>query len=296
MHTSFRILKPEFLILKLLCFSLCLCVSVAGVSSAQMTAPVGIPAQSLPPSLSHVGLAQKLNAQVPLGLAFRDEYGQAVHLSDYFKSGKPVILSLVYYQCPMLCTETLNGLSSSLRLLKFELGKDYNVVTVSFDPKETPEMALDKKRAYLQRYGHPDAQNGWHFLVGDEQNVHALTDAVGFYYQWDAESKQFAHASGIMLLTPDGHISQYLYGVDFSPKDLRLGLVEASQGRIGNLVDQVLLYCYHYDPRTGKYGAVVMNILKMAGTATILILGSLIVFLFTCGGGKIQHRDAQTQR
>ena len=263
-------------------FCLCLCVYVADIASAQMTrpGPVGIPSQSLPPNLSHVGLAQKLNAQVPLNLTFRDEYGQAIHLGDYFQHGKPVILSLVYYECPMLCTETLNGLSASLRILKLDLGKDYQVVTVSFNPKESPELALAKKRAYLQRYGHPDSQNGWHFLVGDEQNIHALTDSVGFYYQWDPDSQQFAHAAGIMVLTPDGHIAQYLYGVDFSPKDLRLGLVEASKGHIGNLVDQVLLYCYHYDPRTGKYGAVVINVLKVAGAATILILGSLLIFMF----------------
>lgn len=278
-HWFFRILKSEILILK---FSLCICVSVAGVCSAQMTrpGPVGIPSQSLPPNLSHVGLAQKLNAQVPLDLVFRDEFGQTIRLGDYFQHGKPVILSLVYYECPMLCTETLNGLSASLRILKLDLGKDYEVVTVSFNPKETPELALAKKRSYLQRYGRADSQNGWHFLVGDEKNVHALTDAVGFYYQWDPDSQQFAHAAGIMVLTPDGHIAQYYYGVDFSPKDLRLGLVEASKGHIGSLVDQVLLYCYHYDPRTGKYGAVVINVLKLAGAATILILGSFLMFLF----------------
>jgi protein SCO1/2 len=180
----------------------------------------------------------------------------------------------------MLCTEVLNALSSSLRLLNFELGKQYDVVTVSFDPKETPELAAAKKRAYLQRYGHPDAQNGWHFLVGDEPNIHGLTDAVGFHYQWDAKSQQFAHATGIMVLTPNGRISQYYYGVEYPPKDLRLGLVEASQNHIGSVVDQVLLYCYHYDPRIGRYGVVISNILKVAGLATILILGSVVVFLF----------------
>jgi protein SCO1/2 len=180
----------------------------------------------------------------------------------------------------MLCTEVLNGLSSSLRILKFDLGKQYDVVTVSFDPKETPDLAAAKKRAYLQRYGHPDAQNGWHFLVGDEPNIHALTEAVGFHYQWDMEVQQFAHATGIMILTPDGHVAQYYYGVEYAPKDLRLGLVQASQNHIGTVVDKVLLYCYHYDPRTGKYGAVISNILKAAGVATILILGSFLVFLF----------------
>jgi protein SCO1/2 len=248
---------------------------------AQMgKAPVGVPAQDLPPGLRQVGFEQKLGAQVPLDLTFRNEFGQAVRLGNYFNQNRPVILSLVYYECPMLCTEVLNGLSSSLRILKFDLGKQYDVVTVSFDPKETPELAAAKKRAYLQRYGHPDAQNGWHFLVGDEPNIHALTEAAGFHYQWDPEVQQFAHATGIMILTPDGHIAQYYYGVDYSPKDLRLGLVQASQNRIGSVVDKVLLYCYHYDPRTGRYGAVISNILKAAGVATILILGSFLVFLF----------------
>jgi protein SCO1/2 len=248
---------------------------------AQMgKAPVGVPAQDLPPGLRAVGFEQKLGAQIPLDLKFRNEFGQTVRLGDYFNQNKPVILSLVYYECPMLCTEVLNGLSSSLRILKFDLGKQYDVVTVSFDPKETPELAAAKKRAYLQRYGHPDAQNGWHFLVGDEPSIHALTGAVGFHYQWDPEVQQFAHATGIIVLTPDGHIAQYYYGVDYSPKDLRLGLVQASQNHIGTVVDKVLLYCYHYDPRTGKYGAVISNILKAAGVATILILGSFLVFLF----------------
>ena len=164
--------------------------------------------------------------------------------------------------------------------MKLELGSQYDVVTVSFNPQETPELAAAKKHAYLQRFGRSGGENGWHFLVGDEANIHALTDAVGFHYQWDPKLQQFAHATEIMVLTPDGHISQYYYGVEYSPRDLRLGLVQASQNRVGNLVDQVLLYCYHYDPRTGKYGAVVTNILKVAGIATILILGSCLMFLF----------------
>jgi protein SCO1/2 len=251
---------------------------------AQMTTgPVGVPAQDLPPDLANVRFDQKLNAQVPLDATFRNEFDQPVRLGDYFNHGRPVILSLVYYDCPMLCTEVLNGLASSLRILKFDLGKQYDVLTVSFDPREKPDLAAAKKRAYLQRYGRPDAQNGWHFLVGDEPNIHALTDAVGFHYQWDPKSQQFAHAAGIMVLTPDGRVSQYYYGVEYSPKDLRLGLVQASENQIGTVVDQVLLYCYHYDPRTGKYGAVITNILKVAGAATILIFGSFLVILFRHG-------------
>jgi protein SCO1/2 len=248
---------------------------------AQMgSGPMGVPAQDLPPNLGNVSFEQRLNAQVPLNAVFRNEFGETVRLGDYFNQGKPVVLVLVYYECPMLCTEVLNGLASTLRIMKLDLGKQYDVVTVSFDPKDTPELARAKKRAYLQRYGHPDAQNGWHFLVGDEADIHAVTDAVGFHYQWDPRLQQFAHATGIMVLTPEGHVSQYYYGVEYSPKDLRLGLVEASQNRIGTVVDQVLLYCYHYDPRTGRYGAVITNILKVAGIATILILGSVLVLLW----------------
>jgi protein SCO1/2 len=251
---------------------------------AQMTSgPVGVPAQDLPPSLANVRFDQKLDAQVPLDAVFRNEFDQPVHLGDYFNQGKPVILSLVYFDCPMLCTEVLNGLSSSLRILQFDLGKQYDVLTVSFDPREKPDLAAAKKRAYLQRYGRPDAQNGWHFLTGDEANIHKLTNAVGFQYAWDAKTQQFAHAAGIMVLTPEGRVSQYYYGVEYSPKDLRLGLVQASQNRIGTVVDQVLLYCYHYDPRTGRYGAVIANILKVAGAATLLILGSFLVILFRHG-------------
>ncbi len=241
---------------------------------------------ALPPELSNVGIDQKLNAQVPLGATFRDEFGHPVKLGDYFNQGKPVVLSLVYYDCPMLCTEVLNSLSSTLRLLTLEMGKDYEVVTVSFDPKETPELAAAKKKAYLQRYGRPGGENGWHFLVGDEQNIHALTDAVGFHYQWDARQQQYAHATGIMVLTPQGRLAQYYYGVEYSPKDLRLGLVEASQKKIGNAVDELLLYCYHYDPTTGKYGAVVTNVLRLAGIVTIFVLGGFLLLMFRREPGR----------
>lgn len=255
-------------------------LAAPGIAQAQMgKGPVGIPAADLPPNLGNVSIEQKLNAQVPLDLTFVDELGQTVRLGDYFHHDKPVILTLVYYQCPMLCSEVLNGLSSSMRMLTLNLGKDYDVLTVSFDPRDKPEVAAAKKRGYLQRYGRP-GQNAWHFLVGQEPNIHALTDAVGFYYQWDPKYQQFAHAAGIMVLTPEGRVAQYYYGVEYAPKDLRLGLVQASQNRIGTVVDRVLLYCYHYDPRTGKYGAVIMNIMKVAGAATVLILGSLMLFLF----------------
>jgi protein SCO1/2 len=246
----------------------------------RMTGPSSVPAQTLPPQLGAVNFEQKLDAQVPLDDTFQNEYGQTVKLNDFFHQGRPVILNLVYFECPMLCTEVLNGLSGTMRMMKFDVGKDYDVLTISFDPREKPELAAAKKRAYLQRYGHPDAQNNWHFLTGDEKNIRALTDTVGFHYQWDPKMQQFAHAAGIIVLTPEGRVSKYFYGVEYSPKDLRLGLVDASQNRIGSVVDQVLLYCYHYDPRTGKYGAVVTRVLQLAGAVTIIILGGFLIFLF----------------
>lgn len=240
----------------------------------------GIPAEKLPPRLGDVNIEQNLNAQIPMQATFHDEFGRRVKLDDYFHHGKPVVLALVYFECPMLCTQVLNSLASTLRLMKLEMGEDYDVLTVSFDPRETPELAAAKKRAYLQRFGHPNAQNYWHFLTGDEANIHALTQAVGFHYQWDPTVQQYAHATGIMVLTPEGVLSKYFYGIEYSPKDLRLGLVEASQNHIGTMVDRVLLYCYHYDPRTGKYGAVISNILRLAGGVTVLILGTFVIILF----------------
>ena len=239
-----------------------------------------LPATTLPPNLSNVSVEQKLGAQVPLYAAFRDETGQNVTLGQYFKPGRPVVLNLVYYDCPMLCTEVLNGLSSSLRMVTFDIGKDYEVVTVSFDRREKPELAAAKKKAYMQRLGRPGAEKGWHFLTGDQPSIDALTKAVGFHYVWDESLQQFAHATAVIVVTPEGKLSHYLYGVDYSPKDVRLALVEASHSKIGNPVDAVLLYCYHYDPRTGKYGAVVTNIVRLAGVVTILILGSFLLVMF----------------
>jgi len=236
------------------------------------------PANVRPPRLENVGIEQRLDRQVPPDLAFRDETGQTVKLGDYFGK-KPLILNLVYYNCTMLCGEALAGLSGAMRLVKFDVGKEFEVVTVSFDPRETPEIAAAKKKDYVKRYGRPGADTGWHFLTGPAESVNALTKAVGFQYQYDPKINQFAHATAIMVLTPQGRISRYFYGVDFPPKDLRMGLVEASQGKIGNPIDAVLLYCYHYDPATGKYGAVIANILRLAAAATILILGGFILIM-----------------
>jgi protein SCO1/2 len=237
------------------------------------------PANTRPPRLENVGIEQHLDAQVPPDLTFRDETGKTVKLADYF-GRKPLILNLVYYNCTMLCGEALAGLASAMRLVKFDVGNEFDVVTVSFDPRETPEMAAAKKKDYVGRYGRPNAAAGWHFLTGQPESINALTKAVGFQYQYDAKTNQYAHATAIMVLTPQGHISRYFYGVDFPPKDLRMGLVEASQGRIGNAVDAVLLYCYHYDPESGKYGAMVANILRLAAAATILFMGTFLFILW----------------
>jgi protein SCO1/2 len=237
------------------------------------------PASARPPYLENVGIEQHLDAQVPPDLAFVDDTGRAVKLGDYFGK-KPMILNLVYYNCTMLCGEALAGLTGAMRLVKFDVGNEYEVITVSFNPRETPEIAAEKKKDYLKRYGRPNSASGWHFLIGPPESIDALTKAVGFQYQYDPSIQQYAHATAIMVLTPQGHISRYFYGVDFPPKDLRMGLVEASQGKIGNAVDQVLLYCYHYDPATGKYGAVVTNMLRLGAGLTILIVGGMLLILF----------------
>jgi len=231
----------------------------------------------LPPGLRNVSLEQRLNQQVPLNLTFRDDSGREMPLSSYF-GGKPVILAMVYYQCPMLCTQILNGLAISLRAMSLESGRDFEVVAVSIDPTETPDLAARKKTEYLRRYA--KSSTGWHFLTGAEPQIHQLAEAVGFRYAYDPRTKQYAHASAIMVLTPEGRLSRYFYGIEYAPRDLRLGLVEASQGRIGSPVDQVLLYCYHYDPTTGKYSAIVMNIIRLAGAFTIVIFGSLLVWIW----------------
>ena len=248
------------------------------------------PANQRPPGLEFVGIEQRLNAEVPGNLEFRDELGNAVKLGDYFGHGRPVILNLGYYQCPMLCSELLEGLVGSMKALTLQLGKDFDVVTLSFDPRETTEMAAAKKRDIMKRYGRANAANGWHFLTGRADQIKILTDAVGFQYQFDPKTGQYAHATAIVLLTPDRHIAEYFYGVEFSPRDLRLGLVQAGQGKIGNITDTVLLYCYHYDPRAGKYGAVISNVLKIGGLATIMILGAF-VFVMYRSDRSAAHRE-----
>jgi protein SCO1/2 len=234
----------------------------------------------LPKALEGVGIDQKLDSALPLDLTFRDETGRAVPLGMYFTGKKPVILALVYYRCPMLCTQILTGLESCLKAVSLNPAQDFEVVAVSFDPKDTVEIAAAKKQMYVKRYGRPGTANGWHFLTGDEPNIKALTDAAGYHYKYDPKTDQFAHASGIMIVTPDGHLSRYFYGVEYAPRDVRLGLVEASRNQIGTPVDQVLLFCYHYDPVAGKYGAVVMNMVRFAGAAFVLISGAFLLIVF----------------
>ena len=246
-------------------------------ASAQLTDPI----QNIgvrPELLKDVGINQKLNESIPLGLTFNDENGKPVELRQYF-GGKPVILSLVYYNCPMLCTQVLNGLDRSLKNISLDLGKDYAVVTVSIDPTERPVLASAKQQLYTGMYGRPGAAEGWHFLTGSEPQIKQLASAVGFRYAYDPDSKQFAHASAIMVLTPEGKISRYFYGITYPSRDLRLGLVDASEGKIGSPVDAILLFCYHYDPGTGKYGLVISRVIQIAGGLTILVVAGLIFVL-----------------
>ncbi len=232
---------------------------------------------ALPGALKGVGIDQRLDAQVPLSTIVRDEAGRDVLLGSFFHSGKPVLLAPVYYRCPMLCTEILSGMESALKVVSLNPGRDFEVIALSFDPKDTPDLAEAKKENYLRRYNRPNTANGWHFLTGTEANVRVITDAIGFHYRYDPATDQYAHASAIMILTPAGRVSKYFYGVEYSPRDLRLGLVEASSEKIGTPVDAVLLFCFHYDPATGKYGAVAMNLVRGAGVALLLVGGLAIV-------------------
>jgi len=234
-------------------------------------------AQERPTVLREVGFDQRLDQLVPGDIALRDEAGRDVKLADYLGK-KPVVLTLVYYECPSLCTMTLNGLVSAMNAVSFDAGKEYDVVTVSFEPRETPALAAAKKETYLKRYQRPGAAAGWHFLTGEPEQIARLTTAVGFRYTWDERIRQYAHPAGVVVLTPEGKIARYLFGIEYAPKDLRFALVEASQGRVGSVVDQAIIYCYQYDPMTGKYGTAIMRLLRVA---SLLTLGALGTFIFT---------------
>ena len=237
----------------------------------------GPAATALPPALRDVGFEPPLNGQMPLDLAFRDETGRSVQLREYFGQ-KPVVLAFVYYGCPMLCDQVEQGVVGVLRMLSFNPGRDYEVVFVSFDSRETPEMAAEKKKKALVHFRRPETDSGWHFLTGSQESIQAATKAANFRFSFDAKNNLFAHASGVLLLTPDGHISRYFYGVEFPGRDMRLGLVDASAGKIGTPIDHVLLYCYHYDPTAAVYSASILKIIRLAGVLTILCLvGGILI-------------------
>jgi protein SCO1/2 len=233
---------------------------------------------TMPAPLREIGFDQNLDKHVPLDTPFTDESGHAVKLGDYFGT-RPVVMVFAYYDCPMLCTMVINGLASALDVLSLDPGRDFEIVTVSFDPRDTPATAAAKKAAYIARYKKPGAAAAWHFLTGDQSSIDRLTKAAGFRYVWDKETKQFAHPTGVIVLTSDGRLARYLFGIEYAPRDLRYAIVEASNGKVGSAVDSLLLYCYHYDPTTGRYGVVIMRVIRAAAVATVLALGAFIVVM-----------------
>lgn len=242
----------------------------------------------LPSQLQKVGIDQKLNSQLPLDAEFKDENGNQVKLGDYFSKGKPVVLALVYYECPMLCNEVLNGLTGSLKGISFDAGKDFDVVAISFDTRENERVDLtkNKKASYMARYGRAGTENGWHFLTGTQSEIDKVTQAVGFNYVFDEKSNQFAHAGGIMVATPEGKLSRYLYGIDYSPKDLKFSLMDSAQNKIGNPAEQLYLYCFHYDPASGKYGLAILSVLRLLAVATLLGIGGMFIVFWRYNKNK----------
>ncbi len=235
----------------------------------------------LPESLKKVGIEQKLGDQLPLDTEFKDESGNLVKLGSYFNNERSVIIAFVYYECPMLCNQVLNGLTGSLKGVSFDAGREFDVVAISFDANEfdKPGLAESKKASYMQRYGRPGTEKGWHFLTGAEASIQAVTQAAGFSFKWDDKSNQFAHAAGVMVATPEGKLSRYLYGIDYSPKDLKFAVMESAESRVGNPAEQLLLYCFHYDPSTGKYGLAILNVIRLGGIVTLMGMG-LMGFVF----------------
>ncbi len=255
-----------------------LLLSAAALGAQAVPGSIGPAAQNMPPVLQNVGFEPKLNAHLPLDLAFRDEAGRDVQLRQYFTQ-KPVLLALVYYGCPMLCNQVEQGVVGALRMLSFNPGRDYEVVFVSFDPRESPDMAAQKKESAMTHFRRPETATGWHFLTGSKESIDALTKGANFRFTFDQKSNLFAHASGIMLLTPDGRISRYFYGVEYPARDLRLGLVDASAGKIGTPIDRALLFCYQYDPTSARYSASILKIIRLGGVLTILCLvAGMLIF------------------
>jgi protein SCO1/2 len=273
---------------------LALALLCTAAASAQGLAPEAVdPAAARPGVLGKIGIDQRIGESIPLDVEFTDEDGKTVRLGQYFGK-RPVILALVYYECPMLCTQVLNGLVSALGVLNFEVGREFDVVAVSFNPKEGPGLASQKKAAYVERYGRPQSAHGWHFLTGTQASIDTLTKAVGFRYAYDDKIKQYAHGAGIELLTADGVLAKYFYGIEFSARDIRLGLIEASSERLGTPIDDVLLLCYHYDPATGAYGASVLRMVRLGAVATML---AFAVFLtVSLRRERAAHRAAAASR
>ena len=242
----------------------------------------------LPKALEKVGIEQKLNEQLPLDVEFKDENGNKVRLGEYFGKNRPVILAFVYYECPMLCNEVLNGLTGSLKGVSLDAGKDFDVVAISFDARENdvPDLAKNKKASYVKRYERLGTENGWHFLTGTQDAIDAVTKAAGFGYQWDERTQQFAHAGGIMIATSEGKLSKYMYGIDYAPLDLKLGLLDSSQGKIGSAVDQLMLYCFHYDPATGTYGFAILRAMRIAAVITMLGIGAMLFVFWRRNKGR----------
>ena len=280
--------------------SLALCLSSAPVSGQKMTgSPAsagyrrepGQVASALPAPLREIGFDQNLGQRVPLDTTFRDESGQVVRVGQYF-GARPVVLIFAYYDCPMLCSQVSIGLASALSVLSLAPGRDFEIVTVSFDPRDTPAAASTKKAQALERYKRAGAAEGWHFLTGDQESITQLTKAAGFRYVWDAPTHQFAHPSGVIVLTPDGRLARYMFGIEYGPRDLRLAIIEASNGRVGNAADALLLYCYHYDPMTGRYGLVIMRVMRLAGAVTVLALSAFIWIMLTSERRRVRaHVD-----
>lgn len=282
-------------ILKLkLLMSFCILTILASIAFAQMPENYSSPLYSprkydpnksssngIPKALKKVGIEQKLNEKLPLDAKFTDASGKEIRLGEYFGKDKPVVLALVYYECPMLCNEVLNGLTGSLKGISFDVGNEFDVVAISFDARENgkPNLIKNKKESYVERYNRPNSASGWHFLTGEQSEIDKVTEAVGFNYHYDEKTNQFAHAGGIMVITPEGKISKYFYGIDYSPKDLKFGIMESSENKIGNAVEQLYLYCYHYDPSTGKYGFAILNVLRLLGVITLLGLATMF-FVF----------------
>ena len=251
---------------------------MTGAPTAGYRSDPGVPSTTMPTALREIGFDQNIDQKLPLDATFRDETGKTVTLGSFYGQ-RPVLLAFIYYECPMLCTQVLNAMTATISMMSLDAGKDFELVLVGIDPRETPAQAAAKKTEYLHRYKRPGAEAGWHFLTGDDPEIKRVAKAAGFRYAWDEQTQQYAHPTGIIVTTPDGRLARYLFGIEYGPRDLNLSLVEASQGKVGSFADQLLLFCYHYDPMTGKYGIYVMRTLRVAGVATVLLIGTFIVVM-----------------